>query len=145
LPQLALERDGSGTTTHSYLQGRGPVSVDAAGQSSYLHRDAIGSVTNVTSATGDAEWTYAYEPFGATRTETQNDPNAAANPVRFASEYLDPTGLYHLRARQYDSNTGRFTSTDPLPWLISRPYLSSYVYADDRPRVCPKLCVTGVA
>ena len=133
LPQLALERDGSGTTLRSYLHGIGPISATTAGATSYLHRDLLGSVTNVTSATGAAQWTFAYEPFGGTRTTTQNDPAAPANLLRFAGEYADPTGLYHLRARQYDTANGRFTATDPLAPLMSRPYVSSYAYVDNLP------------
>lgn len=30
----------------------------------YLHHDALGSVSDVTNATGAAQWRYAYEPFG---------------------------------------------------------------------------------
>ncbi|MER5408910.1 RHS repeat-associated core domain-containing protein [Streptomyces sp. NPDC002769] len=36
-----------------------------------------------------------------------------AQPYRFAGNYQDPTGLYHLQARYYDANTGRFTQPDP--------------------------------
>jgi RHS repeat-associated protein len=53
--------------------------------------------------------------------------------MRFASEQLDASGLYHLRARQYDPNTGRFTARDPLTPAINDPYVSAYVYGNDRP------------
>jgi RHS repeat-associated protein len=133
LPELALERDSAGATLRSYVHGVGPISSSAGSQTSYYHRDAIGSVINTTSATGATQWTYAYESFGANRIETQNDPSAGATPVRFAGEYLDPTGLYHLRARQYDTGSGRFTVPDPLPGPTSRPYISIYAYASDSP------------
>ena len=54
---------------------------------------------NVTAENGAPRWTYAYEPFGAMRGETAH-PGAQSNSMKFAGEYLDPTGLYHLRARQ---------------------------------------------
>lgn len=133
LPQLALERDGSGATTRSYLQGLGPVSLTDSSQTSYYHRDALGSVVNVTSSTGAAQWTHSYEPFGAANTSTQNDPGAPANPLRFTGEHLDDTGLYHLRARQYDPGTGRFTAPDPLAPSGAAPGISTYAYADNTP------------
>uniref|UniRef100_UPI0035E454E8 RHS repeat-associated core domain-containing protein n=1 Tax=Streptomyces lonarensis TaxID=700599 RepID=UPI0035E454E8 len=34
-------------------------------------------------------------------------------PHRFAGEYQDATGLYHLSARYYDPRIGRFTQPDP--------------------------------
>jgi hypothetical protein len=43
-------------------------------------------------ATGATQWTYAYEPFGATRTETQDDPSVPQNSLKFTGELLDPTG-----------------------------------------------------
>jgi RHS repeat-associated protein len=133
LPQLALERDGTGATLRNYLQGLGTVSMDAGGQTAYYHRDALGSTLNLTSASGATQWTYTYEPFGAARTTTQNDPAAPANPLRYAGEHLDGSGLYHLRARQYDPTTGRFTATDPLLRSAAESGISSYVYADNLP------------
>ena len=60
--------------------------------------------------------------------------SAPADPVGFAGEAQDPaTGLYDLRARQYDTQTGRFLGTDPLPAATTDPLIASYVYADDLP------------
>ncbi|WP_392966249.1 RHS repeat-associated core domain-containing protein [Streptomyces sp. LN245] len=51
-----------------------------------------------------------------------------AQPYRFAGNYQDPTGLYHLQARYYDANIGRFIQPDasgqeqkPLPLRRRRP------------------------
>lgn len=41
---------------------------------------------------------------------------------RFHGEWLETTtGLYHLRARDYDPATGRFLTRDPEPADLSRP------------------------
>jgi YD repeat-containing protein len=95
LPQLALERDGSGNQRRGYLYGRERISMDAEGSSHYYARDALGSTTNLTSQDGDTEWTYSYEPFGASRTTVQSDPEAPENPIRYAGEQLTSTGLYN--------------------------------------------------
>jgi RHS repeat-associated protein len=134
LARLAVERDGSGNSMRSYTYGTRLLSMVASGQTYYFHGDAIGSVRNVTSSSGQTEWTYSYEPFGAAQTVTKNDPMAPDNPIRFAGELLDSdTGLYDLRARLYDASAGRFLSLDPLASTQERPYVGSYVYAADSP------------
>jgi RHS repeat-associated protein len=78
----------------------------------YYHYDRIGSVTGITSGTGPTEWTYPSEPFGAAWLTTKVDPNAPVNPLRFPGQYEDPPSkLVSLRARQYDTTTGRFLGT----------------------------------
>jgi len=105
-------------------------------ESQFFHGDALGSITGITSAGGSKQWTYSYEPFGALRSETKHEPDALVNSIGFTGAYHDSaTGLYHLRARQYDTSTGRFTATDPIAQSWTSPYVSSYVYAGDRPTV----------
>jgi RHS repeat-associated protein len=134
LPQIALERDGNNTLLRRYIYGVRRISMTSGGNSYYYAYDGLGSVANMTSSTGATEWTYHYDPFGVSRSTTQNDPNAAGNPMQFAGEYLDATGLYNLRARQYDSTTGRFLSIDPVEQQGALRD-SSYAYAADRPTI----------
>jgi RHS repeat-associated protein len=139
LTQIALERDGNNALLRRYVYGTKRISMTTGGAAYYYHYDSLGSVANVTSATGVTQWTEAYEPFGTIRTETKNASSAPTNFMKFAGEYLDATNLYHLRARQYDPTIGRFLRVDPL--VLSRPprapaaYVSAYVYASDRPTV----------
>jgi RHS repeat-associated protein len=135
LPELAVERDGSGTLLRRYLYGLSRISMTTPGGTFYYHYDGVGSVTNLTTSSGKTEWTDLYEPFGAVRTETKNDAAAPANPMKFAGEYLDAIGLYNLRAREYDPVVGRFLAQDPAPGAEDEPYLGSYVYVGDRPTV----------
>lgn len=53
--------------------------------------------------------------------------------MRYAGQLLDPTGLYYLRARQYDVGTGRLLTPDPQPPEPTAPLSALYVYGDDRP------------
>ena len=104
---------------------------DTTGTYAYQH-DGLGSVIGITDTSGTVQATYSYQPYGGP--DTAAGPLAAANPLRFTGQFLDPTtGLYDLRARQLDASTGRFLTTDPLPNSIRRPYLAAYTYADDRP------------
>jgi len=135
LPQIALERDGGGSVTRQYRYGVQRVSQTTNGSDFYYLYDALGSVVNVTSATGATEWAYSYEPFGSSRTEIQTDPQAPTNQMKFAGEFADPTGLYDLRARQYAPQNGRFLSPDPLQSNELQPLVSSYAYVADRPTV----------
>jgi RHS repeat-associated protein len=133
LPQLALERDGNNALLRRYVYGARRVSMTTGGAAYYYHYDNLGSVANVTSATGVSQWTEVYEPFGSIRTETKNATSAPANFMKFAGEYQDATGLYYLRARQYDPAVGRFAQLDPLPLADDAAATSSYAYVTDRP------------
>jgi RHS repeat-associated protein len=133
LPQLALERDGNNTLLRRYVYGLRRISMATPSSSFYYHYDLLGSVNNLTSAIGASEWTDSYEPFGAIHTETKNDPNAPINLMKFAGELSDPTGLYYLRARQYDPSSGSFLRPDPLAASAWTAAGSSYAYVADRP------------
>lgn len=135
LPQIAVEQSGSGSVRRSYIYGARRVSMTSGSATSYYHYDALGSVANVTSSSGARRWTLVYEPFGTITTEQKSGGNAPTNLMKFTGEYLDPTGLYHLRARQYDPTTGRFLRPDPVDSGVASPLGSAYVYAANRPTV----------
>ena len=133
LPQLALERDGNNSVLRGYMYGQRRISQTAGSNTSYFLYDGLGSVANLVSPAGSTQWTWSYEPFGVTRTEQKANGNQPDVFMRFAGEYLDPTGLYHLRARQYDPASGRFDARDPVTQPLSDPYVAGYVYARDDP------------
>jgi RHS repeat-associated protein len=55
------------------------------------------------------------------------------NPLAFAGQLLDSaTGLYDMRARNYDPGVGRFMSLDPLGYRDA-PQGSLYSYARNNP------------
>jgi RHS repeat-associated protein len=60
---------------------------------------------------------------------------ATLNNYLFAGEQYDPNiGLYYLRARYYDQDTGRFFSIDPVLGDPQSPIsLHKYLYANDNP------------
>lgn len=115
----------------------------SGGNSYYYAYDGLGSVSNLTSASGTEEWTYTYQPFGAMRVSTPHDI-APTNPMLFTGQYLDTSvsspELYDLRAREYDPASGRFlrvdpSENDPAGMSNGQSLLSPYVYGDDRPTV----------
>jgi RHS repeat-associated protein len=133
LAQLALERDGNNALIRRYVYGQRRISQTAGSSTSYYLYDGLGSVANLTSSTGSTQWTWSYEPFGSIRTETKASGQQPDNFMKFTGEYLDPTALYHLRARQYDPASGRFLTRDPLRVAAADPTVSSYTYANNRP------------
>jgi RHS repeat-associated protein len=135
LTQLIEETDGVGALVRRYDFGDKLLSASTPTSTSWYGNDALGTVTSVTDASGAVDWAYTYEGFGAQRSATQVDSAAPTQPVRFAGQYLDGTGLYHLRARQYDSSLGRMTARDPLPPIVDERTMSTYAYADGRPGV----------
>ncbi|MBI2777378.1 MAG: RHS repeat-associated core domain-containing protein, partial [Chloroflexi bacterium] len=115
LPEVALERDGANKTLRRYTYGLDRLSQTTPTKGPFwYHADGLGSVTDITSATGASlAWT-EYTPFGTIRPSGATS-QAPVNPFRFTGEYRDSTtGLYHLRARAYDPTTGRFTAVDPV-------------------------------
>jgi RHS repeat-associated protein len=104
-----------------------PTIIDASGLGSYVYGldliswessfysyDGLGSTTDVTDSSGAVIATYSYDTFGAVRTQSGIP---IANEWLFTGEQRDYniSSLYYLRARFYDSATGRFLSQDPVP------------------------------
>jgi RHS repeat-associated protein len=139
ISQLAIERDGAGTESRRFAYAPGGpgglLSMRTGGQSHYFLSDALGSVGALTSETGSLEWTYAYEGYG-TQSASQLDPNAPVNPMGFHGQYQEPSGLLNMRARQYDSTTGRFLGVDPVRATTGGGRLvSTYAYGFNQPTV----------
>ncbi|MBB5121784.1 RHS repeat-associated core domain-containing protein [Streptomyces eurocidicus] len=70
-------------------------------------------------------------PFGAPRGE---QPKTWPGTKGFVGGTTDPTtGLTHLGAREYDPQTGRFISVDPLMDLADPQQNHGYTYANNNP------------
>lgn len=131
--ELVLERDASNALIRRHTHGIGgaPLAMSDGSATYYLLPDLMGSTADLINSSGAAQARYAYEPFGLA-TETQLVGGAPANPVRFTGEYQDPSGQLHLRARQYDPATGRFTGVDPID---DNSATSRFAYVGNRPGV----------
>lgn len=100
----------------------------------YYHSDAIGSVRLVTDADGQVVERYDYLPFGEPWTASPTGTETR----RFAGKERDAeTGLDYLGARYYASQTGRFTTVDPLldieQALVDPQRWNRYAYALNNP------------
>ncbi len=132
-PELVLERNGS-STLRRYVWGEGLLAMTSGGHEYYVAHDAQGSVVALSSASGATEDTITYDPFGNVLTENASKDTPAI-PLKYDAEYLDPTGLYHVGARQLDPTIGAFISTDPRATTPSQPAISPYVFVADQPTV----------
>jgi RHS repeat-associated protein len=149
VPQLALERNGNDALLRSYRYGVGRISQIAGSTTYFYHPDGLGSVADVTSSAGASLTWSEYYPFGAIRQAGAASKPPAVDPFRFTGEQLDPiTGLYYLRARQYDPGTGRFLSADPAGARVGDPFVSAYAYVNNRPTRATdpsgKICVEAI-
>ncbi|MER7057961.1 RHS repeat-associated core domain-containing protein, partial [Streptomyces sp. NPDC000351] len=100
-------------------------SMTTGGKSYYYLTDATGNVLGLVDDAGKRTHTYAYGPTGLPRGTTAE---AVPQPYRYAGAYADPTGLYKMGHRYYDSTLGRFTQPDP-----SGQETNPYLYAAGDP------------
>ncbi|MFF2821307.1 RHS repeat-associated core domain-containing protein, partial [Kitasatospora cineracea] len=138
LPQIATETNGTGSLIGDYTYDPLglPQSQHNPSGTYYQHHDWVGSITDLTKSDGTQQLRTGYDPFGQSGTTT-TATNAPATPFGFAGQYNDPVipGKQYLRAREYNTATGRFNSRDPLSAPASSPYGSAYSYAADAPTI----------
>ncbi|OGG50387.1 hypothetical protein A2704_05625 [Candidatus Kaiserbacteria bacterium RIFCSPHIGHO2_01_FULL_54_36b] len=132
---VLAETDGSDNPTRLNVWGpNGLISTGGAATTTryYPLTDSQGSVRFLTDSTGTVVRSYTYTPYGTATTTTSS---ASTTPYQYTSENLDSeTGLTFLRARYYDSTTGRFISRDPVRGILSNPITQNpYIYALDNP------------
>ncbi len=154
LPQLAIERDGNNALLRSYRYGLDLLRETAGSTTYYYHPDGLGSAADVTSSTGTSLTWSEFYPYGLVRQAGVAGSGApAVQPFGFTGEQRDGlTGLYYLRARQYDPGTGRFLTTDPVGAAVGEPLVGTYVYVRNNPGrwtdpngACLPFCAIGAA
>ena len=117
----------------SHVYGVGRISSSGPGGSRYHHGDDRGSVTDTTDAQGVATFRASYDGFGRTTSSEVLRPGSSVPAFGYVGQQRDGDGTYHLRARQYDADLGRFTAQDPAGALAGDPYVTSYGYGLLRP------------
>ncbi len=129
-----LEEVVNGEVQKQYTYGHTIISqrqkIDGVWSTSFYSLDAHGSVRQLTNTDGVVTDTYEYDAFGKLISQTGSTPNV----YLYTGERFDPDlGLYHLRARHYNPDRGRFTSMDPFGGWIEDPLSTHkylYVHAD---------------
>lgn len=129
LPVVLNEAGPNGNIDYAYGQGLTESSSSAFNY--FYSLDGLGSVSNLTDATGKVQGTYSYGPWGNPLITI----GGTKNEFRFTGQALDPTtGLYFMRARYYDPTSGHFLTKDPLAGDARFPVtLNRYPYAANNP------------
>jgi len=118
-------QDGSQT----YLYGAGRIAQIAETQTGYFLPDALGSMRQMTDTSADLILARVYDPYG----NVVSSSGSGETVYGYTGE-LQSGGLVHLRARDYASDLGRFTSRDTWEGNISEPLSFNYWdYSYDNP------------
>ena len=137
---LIEERNGSNAVLATYVHGAKEdellTRTDASGNTVYYHHNALGSVTDLTNASGDVVEKYKYDAFGTPTITTASGGaltlSAYGNRFMFTGrEYLAELGLYDYRNRVYSPSLGRFLQTDSLKF--SGQDINIYRYCGNDP------------
>jgi RHS repeat-associated protein len=142
---ILLEYDGANVLLARYTHGPGidePVAMTRGGSTFFYHQDGLGTVTDLTDATGSTARAYAYDAYG-NQLETTG---TVENPYTYTGREFDAeTGLYYYRARYYDPTIGRFIQQDPYGIDGLDPSLFAYVRNNPANRIDPRglFSITG--
>ena len=140
-PLLAERNENAGQFTKFYVyhpNGTLLYLIDAAtGNVSYYHYESRGSTLALTDEGGNVTDTYAYAPYG----QMLSHQGPSDQPFTFVGKYgirHEPSAdLYHMRARWFNPDTGRFVSFDPVwPFVADPATLNPYQYAMFDPINC---------
>jgi len=111
---MLLEYDGSNVLQARYTRGPGidePIAVTKGSSTFFYHQDGLGTVTDLTDATGATAKSYRYDAYGNILESSGTVDQPYTHTGR---EFDSESGLYYYRARTYDSSTGRFLQEDPI-------------------------------
>jgi RHS repeat-associated protein len=136
-----LVTDGSGNLLANYIYaGSAPLMrLDANGNPVYYLTDGMGSVIGLANGAGQSVAKYSYDGFGNIRNSSGSDSAASilGGDFRFQGQWLESeSGLYYMRARDYDAKTGQFISRDPVDLIQTEPEsFDPYQFVYDNPYV----------
>ena len=113
----------------TYLYGNARIAQIAETQTGYFLPDALGSMRQMTDPSADLTLAKSYAPYG----NVVSSSGAGETVYGYTGE-MQSGGLVHLRARDYASQLGRFTSRDTWEGYIKRPLsLNKWNYVDSSP------------
>ena len=132
-----LVRESGGAEPVRFLYGEGGIIGIKYDRSKFLFRkNAFGDVTEVYNVRGELVAKYSYSAYGKCTIEYNKDNAAYFNPIRYRGYYYDEeTGLYYLKSRYYDPETGRFLNADDISYLAPETInsLNLYAYCGNNP------------
>lgn len=142
LSQMLAETDQAGRITSYYVYGLGLISkVLPDGAAFFYHYDDNANTIALTDRAGNIAHLYSYDFFGK---GVSTGSISVTNEFRFVGRLGiqdDGNGLLYMRARYFDTSTGRFITKDPIRFDSNG--INHYAYADND--AINKLDPTGLA
>jgi RHS repeat-associated protein len=124
--EIAEERNASNTVQKRFF----PQGEQQSGTAYYYFRDHVGSVRELMDGSGTLVSRLAYDPYGRTTTVS----GTILPTMQYTGDYFHATsGLNLTWFREYDSNTGRWLSRDPLKGAERSQGPNLYEYCSDNP------------
>ena len=109
----------------------------------FYRKDILGNITGILDSDGKIVVRYKYDAWGnhvvLNPDGSRNDSDTFIgniNPFRYRGYYYDvETGLYYLKTRYYDPETGRFITIDDISYLAPDTIngLNLYAYCGNNP------------
>ncbi len=129
--QVLEEYAPGGALAATYLRGLDLLFQDRSGVQSYYTKDGQQNICVLTSTSSHVTDFYIYDAYG----ETIGHTGTTSNNYQYAGQFFDVAiGQYYMGAREYNTATGRFTSSDTYPGRKLGPItLNRYIYAGDSP------------
>ena len=125
------------TTIVSVLLSGGTAFAQTTDQVTYYHTDAIGSVRVITDTTGQVIARYDYLPFGELCGSACGSSSTPDTRQFGGKEHDQNTGFEYFGGRYYASQTGRFTTVDPVvpvnTALLDPQLWNRYTYVRNNP------------
>jgi len=133
--QVVEELAANGTVQRQYTYGLQRISqqqmISNVWTPSFYGYDGGGNVRQLTNSAGAVTDSWEYDAYGGFFQTQGSTPN---NYLYRGEQYDADLGLYYLRARYYNPNTGRFMSRDPEDGYAKDPAsLHKYLYAGGDP------------
>jgi RHS repeat-associated protein len=115
LESTDLVTDENGNVVADYVYGGSGIiaRLDVNGEPIYYLTDSMGSVIGLVDGQGNRLSRIIYDGFGDV--VSGDDGSSLGGDFRFQGQWLEgESGLYYMRARDYDAQTGLFLSRDPV-------------------------------
>ncbi len=129
LDRITHIRHQDGTLSTLYYGPAGRLyAIQRSGATYYVATDQVGTLRLVVDSSGQVVKRVDYDSWGVVLSETGDFDF----PFGFAGGLQDPaTGLVHMTWRDYDPESGRWTSRDPS--LFSGGQVNVYIYVSNNP------------
>ena len=133
ITEVLAETDAGGNISKYHVYGLGLIeTILPNGETLVYHYNSRGNTTAISNVAGQIVQKYAYDDFGT----VNNQWGSIESSFKFLGRFgvMADGDLYHIRARYYDSDIGRFITQDPLTGNQRDPQtLNRYVYALNNP------------